>query len=152
MIAETLEQIKGMARDQALYLRGKAPEMTDTEIIAEETYIPEWGQDKDYSAVAVGSPVKDYDENGISQVYGLIQPHNASHYQGSRPKDLPALWRVKHTTDPAKAKPWVQPTSTSDLYLVGECMIWTDGLVYRSRRDTNYSPADYALDWEVVEI
>ena len=72
MIVDTLEQIKGMARDQALFLREKAPKMTDTEIIAEETYIPKWRQDKDYSAVAVGSPVKDFDKNGISQVYGLI--------------------------------------------------------------------------------
>lgn len=66
----------------------------------------------------------------------------------ARPKELPALWRVKHTTDPEKAKPWVKPTSTSDIYLMGECMIWTDGFVYKALRDTNFSPEEYAPDWQ----
>jgi hypothetical protein len=37
------------------------------------------------------------------------------------------------------------------MYLVGECMIWTDGTVKRAKRDTAYSPDEYAPDWEVVE-
>ena len=145
MIVNTLEQIKGMAKDQALFLRAKSPEMTGTEIIEEEDFVPDWNGEKDYSGVIVGAPVKDGE-----QVYTLLQPHNAAYYP-YRPAELPALWRVSHTTNPAKAKPWVQPTSTSDMYLVGECMIWTDGLVYKALRDTNYSPAEYAPDWEVVE-
>ena len=43
----------------------------------------------------------------------------------------------------------MKPTSTSDMYLVDECMIWTDGGVYRAKRDTVYSPEEYAGDWEV---
>lgn len=63
---------------------------------------------------------------------------------------LYAPWRVKQTKDPAKAKLYVKPTSTSDMYLVDECMIWQDGNAYRAKRDTVYRPAEYADDWEVV--
>jgi hypothetical protein len=137
-----------MGRADALALREKAAagQITDTEIIDNEQAVPEWRPDKDYTDTEVGAPVAHDD-----QVYGLIQPHNAAHYPNTSPATLRALWRVKHTTDPAKAKPWVQPTSTSDLYQPGECMIWTDGKVYRSKRATNFSPAEYAADWEVVE-
>lgn len=149
MIANTLEQIKQMARDQALYLRKRAPEMTGTEIIDEEDYVPEWGIEKDYTEVVVGAPVR-----FEGQIYTLLQPHNASHYPDTNPSTLTALWRVKHTTDPLKAKPWIKPTSTSDMYLKDECMIWSDGSVKRCILDagTIYSPDEYAQAWEDVEI
>lgn len=136
---------RNMGRSDALSLREKAHELTDTEIIAREQAIPQWGNEKDYSNTVVGAPV-----SYAGQIYGLIQPHNASHYPNTTPASLPALWRVKHTTDPSKAKPWVKPTSTSDMYLVGECMLWTDGVVMRAIRDTIYSPEEYAADWEEV--
>lgn len=40
---------------------------------------------------------------------------------------------------------------TVDIYKVGEYMIWTDGTVKRCLRDTNFSPEEYAADWEDVE-
>lgn len=134
-----------MGKADATTLRDKAVagELTDTEIIDSEQSVPDWSENKDYTNTKVGSPVA---HDG--QIYGLIQPHNAAHYPGTTPATLPALWRVKHTTNPAKAKPWVQPTSTSDMYLTGECMIWTDGITKRALRDTTYSPDEYALDWE----
>ena len=145
MIEEVLNEVKRMAALAAKDLRARSPEMNGTAIIAEEEYIPMWGAEKDYTSVVVGAPIQ-----FEGQVYTLLQPHNASYYTGT-PATLAALWRVKHTTDPAKAKPWVKPTSTSDMYLENECMIWTNGLVYRCFRDTIYSPEEYAPDWEVVE-
>lgn len=136
---------KNMGKADALALRQKciAREITDTEVINQEQAIPAWSAEKDYSTTDVGTPVVHE-----GQVYGLIQPHNASYYPNTTPASLPALWRVKHTQDPAKAKPWVKPTSTSDMYLVGECMVWTDGTVKTALRDTIYSPAEYAADWK----
>lgn len=136
---------RNMGRADALALREKANELTDTEIIAREQAIPLWSVEKDYTVTAVGAPV-----SHEGQIYGLIQPHNASYYPNDTPASLPALWRVKHTTDPTKAKPYIKPTSTSDMYLVGECMLWTDGTVQRAVRDTIYSPEEYAPDWEEV--
>jgi hypothetical protein len=93
----------------------------------------------------VGTPV-----THDGQVYGLLQPHNAAHYPDTTPAMLAALWRVKHTTNPDKAKPWVKPTSTSDMYRAGECILW-GGAILKAKRDTAYSPEEYAGDWETVE-
>lgn len=140
-----LSMVKEQGKANALDLRSRASNMTGTAIIAEESKIPLYDNTKDYTGWAIGSPCM-YE----GQVYGLLQPHNAAHYPDSTPANTPALWRVLHTKDPAKAKPFVKPTSTSDMYLKDECMIYTDGLVYRSLRDTSYSPEEYAADWEVV--
>lgn len=140
-----LSMMRAQGKADALDLRKRAPEMTGTEIITEETKIPAFDNSKDYSGWPVGSPCE---SNG--QVYGLLQPYNAAHHPNSTPADLPAIWRVLHTTDASKAKPYIKPTSTSDMYLRGECMSYTDGLVYRSLRDTVYTPEEYGADWEVV--
>lgn len=140
-----LGMIKEQGKANALDLRSRAAHMTGTAIIAEENKIPNYDNTKDYTGWAIGSPCL-YE----GQVYGLLQPHNAAHYPDSNPANTPALWRVLHTTDPAKAKPYVKPTNTSDMYLKGECMTYTDGVVYRAIRDTVYDPEEYAADWEAV--
>lgn len=145
MINDALNEVRKMAALAAKDLRARSPEMDGTAIIAEEEYVPMWSAEKDYTNVVVGAPVQ-----FEGQVYTLLQPHNASYYTGN-PATLAALWRVKHTTDPNKAKPWVKPTSTSDMYLKDECMIWEDEKVYKCLRDTIYSPEEYAADWEAVE-
>lgn len=138
-----------MGRADALSLREKAVSgnITDTQIIDYEEAVPAWSNEKDYTNAKAGTPVAHE-----GQIYGLLQPHNASYYPNTKPSELASLWRVKHTTNPDKAKPFVRPTSTSDMYLVGECMVWTDGTVRRAKRDTAYSPEEYSADWEVVEI
>lgn len=145
MINDALNEVKKIAALAAKDLRARSPEMDGTAIIAEEEYVPFWSAEKDYTNVVVGAPVQ-----FEGQVYTLLQPHNASYYTGN-PATLAALWRLKHTTDPAKAKPWVKPTSTSDMYLVDECMVFTDGMTYRCLRDTIYSPKEYSPDWEEVK-
>jgi hypothetical protein len=139
--------LREVGRADALTLRADAVagKVTDTEIIDREEAVPAWSNERDYTNAPVGSPVS---HNG--QVYGLIQPHNAAHFPNTTPAILAALWRVKHTTNPAKAKPYVKPTSTSDMYLKGECMVWTDGAVMRAKRDTIYSPEEYAADWAII--
>ena len=60
--------------------------------------------------------------------------------------------RPLHGTSPETARPFVKPShGTVDIYKVGEYMIWTDGTVKRCLRDTNFSPEEYAADWEDVE-
>ena len=140
-----LSVMREQGRKNALDLRSRAADMTGTEIIAEESNIPVYDNTKDYTGWAVGSPCL-FD----GQVYGLLQPYNAANHPDTTPADLPALWRVMHTTNPEDAKPYVKPTGTSDMYLTGECMLYTDGVVYFSLRDTVYSPEEYAADWEAV--
>lgn len=140
-----LSVMRANGRADALDLRSRAPSMDGTAIIAEEHKVPAWSPDKDYSGWASGAPVR---YNG--QVYALLQPHNASHYPGSTPENTAALWSIRHTKDPAKAKPWAAPQGTSGLYMADECCLW-NGLVYRCLRDDNpYSPGDMLEWWELV--
>lgn len=125
-------------RRQALSLQAQAKDMTGTEIIAREGDIPAWNASKDYTKWPMGAPVTDE-----GQVWLLLTPHNSAHYAG-RPSGLRALWGLAHTTDPAKAKPWVSPYGTSGLYMLDECCIYpaADGRihVFRNRHDRNEFP------------
>lgn len=40
-----------------------------------------------------------------------------------------------------RAKP---ETGAHDMYKAGEYMIWTDGIIKKCLRDTNFSPTEYA--------
>ena len=95
---EAIAKMKEKGADDALNLRGRASTMDGTAIIAEESKVPDFDAQKDYSACPVGTPVADE-----GQVWTLIQPYNAANYSG-RPSTLRALWGLCHTTDPAKAR------------------------------------------------
>ena len=141
-----METLRRQGKASALALREKAPEMDGTQLIAEEDFIPDFDPKKDYSKWPVGSPVRDE-----GQVWPLQIPHIAAHYTG-RPSTLRAMWGLAHTTDPAKAKPYVAPYGTSGLYANGECMVWTDGETYRciAPQPTEYTPESYPEYWERV--
>lgn len=133
----------GMAA--ALNLQGKAQGMTGTEIISQERDVPEFVPGKDYSVWPAGAPVSD-----DGQVWQLIQPYDSTAHPG-RPGELRALWGLCHTTDPAKAKAWVDPLGTSGMYMAGECYRAGDGRVYRCLADnTVHDAAALPEGWEVA--
>lgn len=139
-----LSAMKAQGRADALDLRNRAPSMDGTAIIAEETKVPAFDPQKDYSGWAIGSPVTDE-----GQIWTLLQPYNATHYEG-RPSTLRALWGLCHTKDPAKAKPWVDPYGTSGMYMTDECYRNADGFVYRALQDNLVHDAvAYAAGWEL---
>lgn len=132
----------------ALDLRNRAPEMDGTAIIAEEEKIPQFDPKKDYSSWKVGAPVYEIIE-GERQIYTLLQPYNAAHYTGT-PSTLPAIWSIRHTKDPQKAKPWLAPNGTSGLYMKDECCT-ENGKTWRSTQDNNaFSPSAYPAYWDEV--
>lgn len=139
-----LDVMRSQGRADALDLRSRAANMDGTAIIAEENKIPSFDSTKDYTGWAVGAPVSDED-----QIWTLIQPHNASHFEG-RPSTLRALWGLAHTKDPAKAKAWVASYGTSGLYMVDECCTENGG-VYRNTYDNNdFSPSALPERWEYL--
>lgn len=141
--AEAMTKMKEKGADDALNLRGRASTMDGTAIIAEESKVPDFDAQKDYSACPVGTPVADE-----GQVWKLIRPYNAANYSG-RPSTLRALWGLYHTTDPAKAKAWVAPLGTSGMYMTGECYKAADGKVYRCKQDNCvYDVAALPSAWE----
>ena len=61
------------------------------------------------------------------------------------------LWKPWHSKSVEYALPYEAPTGAHDMYKTGEFMIFTDGKVYKALQDTNFSPTDYAVAWEVQE-
>lgn len=138
---------RSLGRADALKLREAAGGMTGTQIIANEFSAPAFDPQKDYSGWPVGAPVTDE-----GQVWTLIQPYDAANYEG-RPSTLRAIWGLVHTTDPAKAKPWVDPYGTSGMYMKGECYVDADGVVHRALYDNLVDDAvRYAAGWETVNV
>lgn len=136
---------RSLGRSDALKLREEAASLTETEIINREVSVPAFDPTKDYSTWPVGSPVQDG-----GQVWLLIQPYNAAHY-AQRPAELRALWGLAHTTNPAKAKPWVDPYGTSGMYMKDECYMDENGVVWRCLDNNVVYPAFVLPDkWEKV--
>ena len=141
-----LEVLRDLGAREAAELRTGAADMSGTGIIAMERAVPAWSHEQDYTGWPTGAPVADE-----GQVWLLIQPHNAANYEG-RPATLRALWGLAHTTDPARAKAWVDPYGTSGMYMSGECYRAEDGTVYRCLQDNCvWDAAGLPSAWEEVE-
>lgn len=65
--------------------------------------------------------------------------------------DTATCWKPWHSRKKEYALPWEAPTGAHDMYKSGEYMIWTDGLTYRCKEDTNFSPEEYPQAWDKVE-
>lgn len=136
---------RSLGRSDALKLREEAANLTGTQIIDREHSAPAFDPAKDYSAYPVGAPVTDEE-----QVWTLIQPYNAANYAG-RPSTLRALWGLAHTTNPAKAKPWVNAYGTSGMYMTGEVYKDADGNVWKAKQDNLVNDAAaYPDGWELI--
>ena len=86
------------------------------------------------------------------QPWRCCQGYNAQNNPDVYPGNAAAHWVQYHTKDPARALPFVHPTNREDSYRTGECMVYTDGLVYISALDYNtYSPEEYPEGWEKWE-
>lgn len=131
--------MRKQGRADALDLASRAPQMDGTAIIAEEDRIPAWSENAVYTAAQVGCPIRDK-----GQVYQLIMPHTPANNPGSRPADLRSIYSLLHTTDPAKAKPWMPSYGTSGMYKLNECCTYPDetGVVHiwRNLWDNNEFP------------
>lgn len=91
--------------------------------------------------------------NAGDQTWECFQAHDNAVYPDIKPGS-PAwftFWRPLHGKSPETARPFVPVQGAHDMYRAGEYMIWTDGMIYRCKQDTNFSPADYPQAWEVVE-
>lgn len=140
-----LQRERDRGREAALELATRAPGMDGTALIAEQDNIPAWSENAVYTMAQIGYPVQD---NG--QVYTILQPHTPAHNPGFRPVDLPAIYSIKHTTDPKLAKPYMPPNGTSGMYMKDECAVENGG-VYRCTMDNNvWSPSGYPTGWEYI--
>ena len=139
--AFVLEHLRNTGLQTTTRLQKSAPELTGTELIAQEDYVPDFDHTKQYLKWSVGTVVKD---NG--QVWQLIQPYDSTIYTDT-PENLRAQWSLCHTKDPEKAKPYVAPYGTSGMYMKDECCT-LDDVTYTSSVDNNvWKPSEYPDGW-----
>lgn len=139
-----LERERRRGRADALDLARRAPDMDGTALIAEEDKAPAWREDAVYTAAHIGCPVQD-----LGQVYTIRMAHTPAHNPGSRPKDLPAIYWRQNTSDPARAKEWMEPNGRSGVYIKGNCAV-DAGRVWRSIFDGEnvWRPSEAPQYWE----
>lgn len=148
-VLDTLQRA-GLHEAQTIRAQAVSGELDGTAVIANAGYIPDYPEDgkRDFTEVPVGSPYR-YD----GQVYKLWQQHNANGQPDWTPDKAVSLWDICNTTDPAYAKPYVTPQGTRGIYQQGDCMIWTDGQVWRSTISNNaWTPDTYPAGWETVTV
>ena len=140
--------IKSLGKADAIDLLERIPNLTDTQIIDEEEKIPQYDNTKDYTGYEANVfCVRDED-----QVWVLLQPYNAANHPDTRPSNLRAMWGLKHTKNPKKAKAYVAPYGTSGMYMKDECYIDEDGIVWISGIDNNaYSAGESPDNWRRAE-
>lgn len=140
------EAMRIFAKENAQHLKEQGESMSGAEIIDQELFVPEW---KPANYQTVGAPVR-YE----GQVYKVLQAHDSTANPDWTPAATPALWSICHTTDPAKAKPWLEPQGTSGMYYKDECYRADDGTVYRQIYDGGnvYDAAATPDRWEAVEV
>lgn len=137
-------------RRQALDLQSRAPEMTGTELNAEEDKIPSFQaavKQKNMLDRKAGQTDGFVCKSSAGRVVRLLQVYDSDIYT-QEPEELPAQWGFVWSDDPAKAKPFIA-LSTSP-YMTGNCCI-ENGITYRSTIDNNvFAPSAYPAGWEVV--
>jgi len=147
-IALSAMRSQGKADALDLQTRIESGTMDDTAIIDEEEKIPYWDPNKDYTNCPRGYAVA-FDIEGERNIFGLLIPHNASHYPNDNPENNRTLWSLKHTKNPRKARAYVRPNGTSGLYMLDECYKAGE-TVYISEIDNNgYTYEEYPQGWRI---
>lgn len=140
-----IEAMYNYGRTKALELREAAPELTDTEVIDQEVFIPTWKE----GVHTIGDPLQ-YE----GQIYRVLQTHDSTGNSTWNPIELPSLFSICHTKNPFKAKPWITPQGISGMYELGDCYIDDEGIIWRQiYNDSNvYDAATLPERWEEVDL
>ena len=139
-----LTAMREKGQSDAADLQGRAAAMDGTAIYAEEEKIPDFTAAKAAKNM-LERPVGFLCRSSAGRVVKLLQVYDSTVYT-QEPEDLPAQWGFYWSTDPAKALPFVE-ISTSH-YNTGDCCT-ENGHVWRSKIDTNtWAPSSYAQGWE----
>ena len=133
-------------RADALDLQERSPDMTGTELYAEDTVIPDFQAAK-AKANMLTRQAGFVCKSPAGRVVKLIQPYDSDIYP-QEPEELSAQWGFAWSTDPAKALPFVALATSP--YNTGDCCR-EGGQVYRSKMDGNvFAPSAYPEGWEAA--
>lgn len=143
-----LETLKRYGKLIAESVQTRAPEMTGTELNAEQAYVPDFKTACEKKNM-LDRPVGFVCKSSEGRVVKLLQKYDSTVYI-QEPENLPAQWGFVWSDDPAHAKPFVA-MSTSP-YMKGNCCTEKDQ-VYRSTLDNNvWAPSAYPQGWEKVTV
>lgn len=138
-----LDTLRRAGWSAAQDIQAHAPDMTGTELYAQEDYIPDFQAAKAAKNMLERSPGF-VCRSTAGRVVRLLQVYDSTVYT-QEPEELPAQWGFVWSTDPAKALPFIA-MSTSP-YDTGECCT-ENGHVYRSTIDNNvWAPSAYGQGW-----
>ena len=150
MTSDKLKTIMyNQGRADALDLQERSPNLTGTELNAEDDKIPSFK-----AAVAAqnmltrkaGQTDGFVCKSSAGRVVRLIQNYDSDIYTGE-PEELPAQYRFVWSTDPAKAKPFI--ASSTSYYNTGDCCLNAAGQPRRSLIDVNtFNPDVSPQFWE----
>ena len=145
-----LDTLKKAGKQAAETLQTKAPDMTGTELYAEEEYIPSFKAavaKKNMLYRKAGQKDGFVCKSSAGRVVRLLQNYDSSIYM-QEPEELPAQFGFVWSKDPKKALPFIALATSP--YDTGDCCTET-GIVYRSTMDGNvHAPSAYPQGWEVV--
>lgn len=141
-IPSTQQSLEALGRE---LLKSKAANMqSDGQRISVAGLWPEWAPGK-YSVGDICT--------AQGQVWECFQAYDTAVYPDIYPGSQ--AWRTfnrpLHGTTPETAMSWAAPTNATDIYKAGEYMVWKENKVYKCIMNTNFSPDEYALAWELVE-
>lgn len=151
-----LEKMRAQGKIDAVALQAISGNMTGTELNAQTDMIPAFTEAvkiKNMLDRPAGQTGGFVCRSSAGRVVSLLQKYDSTvylHEDGTpwEPEELPAQWRFKWSTDPAKALPFIK-LSTSP-YDVGDCYTFNGG-VYRSTINGNvYSPEEYPHGAEYI--
>lgn len=142
-----LDTMRSTGKAAAERLQEESPNMTGTELYAEEQYIPDFK-----AAVAAKNMLerKAGQEDGFvcrstaGRVVRLIQNYDSTVYT-QEPEELAAQYRFVWSTDPKKALPFIELTTSP--YNTGDCCTY-GGHVWQSGQDNNtWAPGTLNVRW-----
>lgn len=146
----TLDTMRRYGRQRALDVQSESATMTNTELVAQDDYIPDFK-----AAVAKANMLtrKAGQKDGFvckssaGRVVRLIQAYDSTIYT-QEPEELPAQWGFCWSQDPAKALPFVAIATSP--YNTGDCCTY-EGKVWRSGQDNNvWAPGSVGVKWDEV--
>ncbi len=139
-----LETLRRSAKMIATELQTRSADMTGTEIIAEEDYLPSFDAARAKKNM-LERPVGFVCRSAAGRAVKLIQPYDSTVFT-AQPEELPAQWGFYWSSDPRKALPFISFATSP--YNTGDCCTY-DGHVWRSGQDGNvWAPGTSGVNWE----
>lgn len=146
---EELKLIRQSGYLAAKGLQQRAPDMSGTEINAEDEIIPDFQEavkTKNMLDRKAGQKDGFVCKSSADRVVRLIQNYDSDIHKGE-PEELHAQFRFVWSTDPAKAKPFI--ASSTSYYNTGDCCLNKAGEPRRSKIDANVFDPDVSPEfWE----